>query len=216
MCKPRWEGRGGRGSLNWSNVMNSIYSGKDSPRSDVNNKPFVWQFSSKNWILNILEAKYSINYFFSSDWDAGEHPEHLLWRWAYVWFGGARRDRGWAATYFLASFPATLINYLEIKSGEKNYLRFYNLARYYPFYPLSNEPDWSAWPPFFEISLLNRTAFFGMLLVGPSISPYHFHEEESAALLLFLFLSILLPRNGNWYHDIQKWALFLSLEKRDP
>ena len=69
---------------------------------------------------------------------------------------------------------------------------------------------------FFKRSLLNWTAFFGMLLVGPSISPYHFHEEESAALLLFLFLSILLPRNGNWYHDIQKWALFLSLEKRDP
>ena len=64
---------------------------------------------------------------------------------------------------------------------------------------------------FLKSSLLNRTAFFGMLLVGPSISPYHFHEEESVALLLFLFLSISLPRNSNWYHDIQKWALFLSI-----
>ena len=53
---------------------------------------------------------------------------------------------------------------------------------------------WSVWPPF-ENSLY-LTAFFGMSLVGPSISLYHFHEEEFAAFLLFSFLSTVLPRNG--------------------
>ena len=35
-------------------------------------------------------------------------------------------------------------------------------------------------------SFLNQTAFFGMLLVGPSISPYHFHEEENCCPLAIL------------------------------
>ena len=64
---------------------------------------------------------------------------------------------------------------------------------------------WSAGPPF-ENSLLNLAAFFGMSLVGPSISLYHFHDEEFAAFLLFSSLSTVLPRNGITQIDYESSA----------